>query len=197
MTMVVEQRELLRSFIARELRQRYKGSLLGWAWALIRPLVMLAIYGLVVGVFFGMAAVTPQFAVFLYSALIGWNYFSAILTGCVNTLPANAGLINKAAFQKELLLIAVVVVATLDLLIQGSVLLVGYAFYGSWPSPSAIPQLLTGFGILTLLGFGLGLLLAAANVYFRDIGYLVEVALQVGFWTIPIIYSASMVRTAL
>jgi ABC-2 type transport system permease protein len=192
-----EQRSLVRSFIARELRQRYKGSFLGWGWALVRPLVMLVVYGVAVGVFLGANKSIPQFAVYLYTGLVAWGYFSTIVTGSVTTLPENAGLINKAAFQKELLIVAAVVVAAIDLLIQTSVLIVGYFAYGAWPAVSTLWWLIPGFALATLLGLGLGLVLSAANVYFRDVGYFTEVALQVGFWLVPIIYSFSMVSSSL
>lgn len=194
---MIAQRELLRSFVARELRQRYKGSFLGWGWALIRPLVMLGVYGIAVGVFLGANKSIPQFAIYLYSGLIAWGYFSSIVTGCVSALPGNAGLINKAAFQKELLSVAVVAVAAIDLVIQASVLVLAYLAYGAWPSLASLAWVVPGFVVLTLLGLALGLLLSASNVYFRDVGYLTEVGLQVGFWAVPVLYAYSMVQSAL
>ena len=193
----ISQRQLLRSLIARELRQRYKGSFLGWGWALIRPLVLLAIYGLAVGVFLGAGASIPEFGVYLYVGLIAWIFFSSIVSGSVNALPANAALINKAAFRRELLIVAVLVVAVVDLLIQASVLVLGYLFYGAWPTLINFWWLLTGFSALTALAAGLGLLLSAINVRFRDVGYFVDVALQVGFWLVPILYSYAMVESVL
>lgn len=193
---IAAQRELLRSLIARELRQRYKGAVIGWGWALIRPLVMLAIYGLAVGLFLGAGKAIPEFAIYLYVGLIAWGYFSALVSGSIAALPSNSGLINKAAFRKELLIIAVLVVAIVDLVLQASVLLIGYLIYGSWPSLSELWWIIPGFVVLTLVGVGVGLLLGAVNVYFRDVGYLVDVALQVGFWLVPILYSYSMVRDA-
>lgn len=191
------QRELLRSLVVRELRQRYRGSLLGWGWALIRPLVMLAVYGVAVGIFLGAGDVIPQFGVYLYTGLIAWGYFSTIVSGCIAALPANAGLINKAAFQKELLIVAVVVVAMIDLVIQGSVLIIAYAIYGQWPGIDTLWWAFFALIALTVIGVGLGLFLSATNVYFRDIGYLTDVALQVGFWAAPIIYSFGMVKASL
>jgi ABC-2 type transport system permease protein len=158
---------------------------------------MLGVYGVAVGVFLGANKSIPQFAVYLYTGLVAWGYFSTIITGSISCLPQNAGLINKAAFQKELLIVAVLVVGAIDLLIQASVLVVGYAAYGAWPSLSMLWWLIPGFLLVTLLALGLGLVLSAANVYFRDVGYFTEVALQVGFWAVPIIYAYSMVSKAL
>lgn len=191
------QRELLRSLVARELRQRYKGSLFGWGWALVRPLVMLLVYGLAVGVFLGAGKAIPQFAIYLYTGLLAWTYFSTLIMGSISALPANSGLINKAAFRKELLVAAVLVVGVVDLIIQGSVLLLGYALYGAWPQLTMLWWVLPALGLITLAGLGMGLFLSAANVYFRDVGYLTDVSLQVGFWLVPIIYAYSMVQDAL
>ena len=191
------QRELLRSLVVRETRQRYKGTFLGWGWALIRPLVMLAVYGLVVGVFLGAGATIPEFAIYLYVGFIAWGYFSTLVSGSINALPGNSGLINKASFRRELLIVAVLAVALIDLLLQASVLVLGYLFYGAWPALNTLWWVIPGFAALTLFGIGLGLLLSALNVYFRDIGYLVDVALQVGFWLVPILYAYSMVESAL
>lgn len=194
---VISQRQLLRSLIARELRQRYKGSFLGWGWALIRPLVMLAIYGLAVGVFLGAGASIPEFGIYLYVGLIAWALFAAIVSGSINSLPSNTALISKAPFRRELLIVAVVAVAIVDFLLQAIVLTVGYLFYGAWPNLQSMWWFLAGFTALTVLATGLGLLLSALNVRFRDVGYFVDVALQVGFFLVPILYSYSMVQTAL
>ena len=194
---MVEQRELLRSLIARELRQRYKGSVLGWGWALVRPLVMLLVYGVAIGVFLGANASVPDFAIYLYSGLLGWTFFATILSGSVLSLPQNSDLISKAKFQKELLVIAVLVVALFDLLIQSSILLIGYVWMGDWPHWQNLHWLVWGILLLGVLGLALGLLLSAANVYFRDVGYLTEVLLQIGFWTVPIVYTYATVAKSL
>jgi ABC-2 type transport system permease protein len=191
------QRELLRSLVSRETRQRYKGTFLGWGWALIRPLVLLAIYGLAVGLFLGAGKTIPEFGVYLYIGLIAWAYFSTLVSGSIAALPNNSSLINKASFQRELLVIAVWIVALIDLGLQMLALIAGYLFYGTWPSLADLWWVIPGFGLLTLLGVGFGLLLSAVNVRFRDIGYFVDLGLQVGFWLIPILYSYAMVRDTL
>ena len=191
------QRELLQSLIVREMRKRYKGTFLGWGWALIRPLVMLAVYGIAVGVILGAGAQIPEFAVYLYVGLIAWAFFSTVISGSINSLPDNAALIGKASFRRELLIVAVVTVAVIDLLLQASVLVIAYWLYGSWPSMSTLWWVIPGLIVLVLVAVGIGLLLSALNVYFRDIGYLVDVALQVGFWSVPILYSYEMVASLL
>ena len=190
---VVAHRDLLRALIARELRSRYKGSTLGWAWALVRPLVMLLVYGLAVGVFLGAGRSIPQFMVFIYCGLIAWGLFAAIVTGSISSLVNNAQLIAKASFPRLLLPLAVTAAAVVDFALQASVLLVGYAIVGDLPSPAALLWVPPALVVLVLTALGVGLIVAAANVYVRDISFLTEVGLQVGFWMVPVVYSYGQV----
>lgn len=189
-------RELLLVLLGREFRTRYKGARLGWIWALIRPLVMFAVYSVAVGVFLGAGRAIPEFGIYLYIGLITWGFFAQIVTGSISALIANAELIKKSAFPRELLIVAVVLVALIDLLIQGSILLIGYAVYGSFPSLGGLIWLLPALLITILFGTALGLWLAPLNARVRDIGFVTDVGLQVGFWLTPILYSYSMVENA-
>ena len=185
--------ELLWVLISRDLRGRYRGSYLGWAWALVRPLVMLAIYGLIVGVVLGAARSIPDFMIFMFVGLIAWNLFASIINGSISSLMTSASLISKASFPRILLPIAALVVALVDALFQVAVLILAYAIVGSWPSLQGFIYLLPSFVVLISFGLGLGLILAAANVYVRDVNFLTDVALQVGFWLCPILYSYGLI----
>lgn len=186
-------RELLRAFTVRELRVRYKGSTLGWAWALVRPLVMLAIYGLAVGVFLGAGRATPQFMIFIYCGLLAWGLFSTIVLGAISSVVANGTLLSRASFPRLLLPLSILAAALVDFLLQASVLLVAYAAFRDVPSPSALLWLPPALLLLVVLALALGLLLAAFNVYLRDVGFLVDISLQVGFWLTPVLYSYGQV----
>lgn len=193
LTEILEQRELLFALVRREIRQRYKGSFLGWGWALIRPIVMLAIYGLAIGVFLGANRSLPQYALYVYSGLILFGLFAAIVSGCISVIPANAGLIKKASFRRELLFVPVAVVALLDFMLQSTILIIGYWVYGEWPTLAHLLWLLPSVVLIVLLALALGMLLAASNVRYRDVGYLVDIAIQVFFWLVPIVYTLEMV----
>lgn len=186
-------REVLRAFVARELRSRYKGASLGWAWALVRPLVMLLIYGLAVGIFLGAGRAIPQFMIFIYTGLLAWNLFSALVQGCINSVIANGPLLTRASFPRLLLPLSVVLAALVDFVLQASVLTIGYLIFSDWPELRALLWLPPAFLVLVLTGLGVGLILAAVNVYVRDIGFLTDVALQVGFWLTPILYAYGQV----
>jgi ABC-2 type transport system permease protein len=190
---VLEHRELLRAFISRELRARYKGAAFGWAWALVRPLVMLLIYGLAVGVFLGAGRATPQFMIFIYSGLLAWTLFSTIVMGCINAVIGNGALLTRARFPRLLLPLSVLASALVDFVLQASVLLVGYALFRDLPRTVDLLWLPAALAVLLLFALGVGLILAAVNVYVRDIAFLTDVGLQVGFWLVPIIYSYGQV----
>lgn len=185
--------ELLWVLVSRELQGRYRGSYLGWLWALVRPLVMLAIYGLIVGVILGAAQSIPDFMIFIFVGLIAWNFFSAIVNGSIASVMTNASLISKANFPRILLPVAALLVALVDTLFQIAVLILGYALIGSWPALAGLPYLIPALLGLIFFAAGLGLILAAVNVYVRDVSFLTDVALQVGFWLCPILYSYGLV----
>lgn len=188
--------ELLLALVQRELRSRYRGSYLGWAWALAKPLVMLLVYGLVVGIFLGAAQSIPEFMLFVFSGLIAWNLFATIVTGSISSLTASGSLITKHRFPTALVPVAVLGVALVDALIQGAVLAFGYVLVGDWPSASGLFYLAPSLIGILLFGLSLGLLLSALNIYVRDTGFLTDVALQVGFWLCPILYSYGFVVQA-
>lgn len=185
--------ELLQSLVLKEFRVKYRGSYLGWVWALIRPLVMLGVYGLIIGVVLGAAQSIPDFMIFIFVGLLAWNLFSSIVTGSIASVTANASLIAKADFPRILLPLAALLVALIDAMFQFSVLVLAYALIGSWPSLEGLTFLVPSFVGLVLFAVGLGLVLAAANVYARDVGFLTEVSLQVGFWLCPILYSYGLI----
>lgn len=190
---VYEHRELLRALIARDLRSRYKGSRLGWVWALVRPLVMLFIYGIAVGVFLGAGRVIPDFMIFIYSGLLAWTLFAAIVMGSITSVIANGPLLTRASFPPILLPLSVLAAALVDFALQASVLTIGYLVVDDWPAAIDLLWLPRALIVLILLGLGTGLALAAINVYVRDISFLTDVGLQVGFWMVPIIYSYGQV----
>jgi ABC-2 type transport system permease protein len=186
-------RELLRAFTSRELRSRYKGSTLGWAWALVRPLVMLLIYGLAIGVFLGAGRAIPQFMVYIYVGLLAWGLFSVIVMGSINSVVANGTLLSRASFPRLLLPLSVLLAALVDFVLQASVLLVGYLVFRDLPSAVDLLWFPPALFVLILTGLGVGLFFAAVNVYVRDVAFLVDISLQVGFWLTPILYSYGQV----
>ena len=189
--------ELFQALIMRELRTRYRGSYLGWLWALAKPLVMLLIYALIIGVFLGAARSIPNFMIFIFVGLICWNLFTAIVTGSILSVTSSSSLIAKVNFPRILLPLASIVVALVDTAIQFGVLIIGFIIVGAWPSLSGLAYLVPSLAVVLLFGLAAGLVLSAMNVYVRDVGFMTEIALQVGFWLCPILYSYAFVVDAI
>jgi ABC-2 type transport system permease protein len=187
---VVRYHELLTNLVRKELKVKYKDSVLGFLWSLLRPMFLLAVYYLVIGKFLGSGI--PYFVVYLFSGLVAWDLFLAVLSGCTTSIVNNAGLVKKVYFPREILPLAVVGAAMVHFLLQLLVLFVSlilfrYDFVG--PSLLWLPL---AFVALSVFMTALGLLLASANVYLRDTQHLLEVVLLFWFWITPIVYPINL-----
>jgi ABC-2 type transport system permease protein len=194
---VYQYRELLGQLVRKELKVKYKDSVLGFLWTFIRPLLQLFVYSVVIGVFLGSSKSIPAFGIYIYVGLLAWTLFTEILGGCTGSIVNNGGLVKKVYFPRELFPLSVVFASLINFVLQCSVLLVAYAFAQSGPAWSQMGLLPLALLVLLLFGMALGLLLAASNVFLRDIQYLVEVGLLLWFWMTPIIYDWTKVRDVL
>ena len=185
-------RGLLAELVRRDLSARYRGSRLGILWSLFNPLVYMIVYSIVFSQFMRFPIQGAAYPVFLLSGLLAWNFFSQALTASVNSILGNASVVKKVAFPWVLLTLSAVLAAFINYLIS-LVLLVPVVLI--FKAPLGVPLLTLPLLVLITfaLTLGLGLLVAAGNVYFRDIEYLLNIVLQVGFFLTPIIYSLDLV----
>lgn len=190
-------RELLGNLTKRELKVKYKDSVLGMFWTLIRPLLQLLVYSVAIGVFLGSGKAIPQFGIYLFTGLLIWGIFTDILGGATGSIVGNGGLIKKVYFPREIFPLSVVGSAVVTGMIQSVVLLAAYMFTGSWPRLQNLPLVPLAVLVVVLFGTALGLMLAAANVYLRDVQWLVEVGLLLWFWMTPIVYDWTKVHSTL
>jgi ABC-2 type transport system permease protein len=185
-------RELLSQLVRKELKVKYKDSALGFLWSLLRPMLQLAVYYVAIGEFLG--AGLPDFAVFLFCGLLAWSLFTDVLGGSTGSIVGNAGLVKKVYFPREVLPLAVVGAALVNFVLQLGVLVGALVLFGhpppGWADVSLLPLALLA---LVLFMSAAGLLLAAANVYLRDVQHLLEVALLLWFWMTPIVYPVQTV----
>jgi ABC-2 type transport system permease protein len=182
-------RQLLGLLTKRELKSRYKDSAGGFLWSLAKPLTQLFIYYLVIGQFLGAARNIENFAVYIFAGLTVYTLFSEIVGSGTGSIIANSGLVKKVYLPREIFPLAAVGSALFNFLVQFVILIVAATVIGTL---SFGPQLLFGVASLVLIliwGTAVGILLAALNVYLRDIQYLVEVALLLFMWASPILYS--------
>ncbi len=188
---VWEFRELLGNLVRRELKVRYKDSVLGFLWTLLNPLLYLAVFSVVFGVILKGAA--PRYGLLLLSGLLVWNLFSVGLSSAASSIVSNGPLVQKVWFPREILPLAAVGASFISFCFQMIVLLAGLAAFGHVPKFSMLWLLVPALLITMMLATGLGLLLGAYNVYYRDTMHFLELGLLAWFWFSPIVYTFDFV----
>jgi ABC-2 type transport system permease protein len=199
---LAESKELFANLTLRELRGKYKRSVLGWTWSLLNPLATMVIFTVVFR-FFLKVQVAPGrpsglhvFAIFLLCGLLPWNFLSNGISGGMGALIGNSNLIKKVFFPRELLVASTIASWVVSFLLEMAVLAVVLLVAGNMVLPWLVPAL--GLVLVqTLFVVGLGLMFSVVNVYFRDVQYLVGIVLQIWFYATPIVYPISVVRDAL
>jgi len=200
LTEVAASRELLWNLTLRELRGKYKRSALGWSWSLVNPLVTMALFTVVFGVFLrtqpgrGDPSGLDVFALWLLCGLLPWNFLANTLNGGASALVGNSNLIKKVWFPRETLVGAVTGANLVTLLIELGVLAVALTVAGNRTAPLWLPMAALVTALLVLFVLGLALALSVLNVYFRDTQHFLGIALQVWFYASPIVYPASYVE---
>jgi len=183
---IVAYRELLVGMTRKELKIKYKNSILGFAWSLLNPLLYLVVFYIAFVKILGSGV--PEFPIFLLSGLLVWNLFSTGLGAACSSVVANAGLVKKVAFPREILPLAAVGSMLVHFFLQSLVLFAVIAILWrpvAWEYVALLPLALVA---LLLLTGALGILLSATNVYLRDTQHFLELALLAWFWVTPIVY---------
>ena len=190
--------ELLNNLVLRELRGRYKRSVLGWAWSLINPLATVVIYWLVFSTFLkvepprGDPSGLKSFVLFLVCGLLPFRFFSESIASAVDSLLSNGNLVKKVYFPRELVVVSAVASLLVTFLIELGVLMVLLLIFGNMVLPW-IPLLLVIVVLEAVLLLGITLILAPLNVYLRDVKHFVAIALQLLFYSAPIVYPLRLV----
>ena len=187
-----EYRELLYFLTWRDIKVRYKQTVLGAAWAIIQPFFMMVVFSL----FFGYLAKVPSdgipYPIFAYCALLPWQLFAHALTESSNSLVANERLITKVYFPRLVVPISAVLGGLLDFAIAFVILLLMMAYYGVRPTWAIVT--LPAFLLLAMLtALGVGLWLSALNVKYRDVRYTISFLIQFWLFATPVAYSSSLV----
>lgn len=179
-------RELLRNLVRKELKVKYKNSVLGFVWTLLNPALYLVVFTIVFQELLPNGV--DDFAVFFLSGLLAWTLFSSSLGGACSSIVSNASLVQKVWFPREILPIAAIGAALMHFFFQATVLLSALVIFQRSPDWEMLPLVL--LALLTTLVFtaGLGLLLAGWNVYLRDVQHLLELALLAWFWLSAVVY---------
>jgi ABC-2 type transport system permease protein len=192
----VVRRELLTGLVRKDLKVKYQGSVLGFAWSLANPLLTLAVYSFVFGLV--LKAGIPAFGFYLMSGLLLWNAFATAVGSACAAVVANAGLVKKVPFPLGVLPLSSVAFAIVHYVLQLFVLVVVMIAFGEWRHWDAgllllPPALLVALTFMIAISF----LVAALNVRYRDTQHIVDVVLLAGMWLNPIVYSATQLRARL
>jgi len=185
-------RELLISLTQREIKVRYKQTLLGMAWAILQPLSLMIIFTLVFSVFLKIKAGDVPYPLFAYSALVPWTFFSTSLSFGALAVVNNSNLVTKVYFPKEILPFASLGAAFLDFLIAGMIFFILILIYRV-PLTANFIFVLPIIGLLLIFTAALILTASALNVIWRDVKFVVPLLVQVWMFITPIIYPVSQV----
>ncbi|HUZ89874.1 MAG TPA: ABC transporter permease [Candidatus Acidoferrales bacterium] len=185
-------RGLVMNLAIRDLKLKYKGSVLGVLWSVLNPLLMMAIYTVVFSLFLR-AVILPDYWALVLAGILTWVFFSTALTAASVSFTHNANLINKVAFPYESLPIATVIANFVNFLIMEVILLVVLVLaqsvlhrqVGLRPPAVLLPVILAA---ILACGLGLSLFLATLTVYFRDVEHLVGIGLSALFYVTPVLY---------
>ena len=189
---VWEYRELLYFLVWRDLKVRYKQTLLGVAWIVLQPVISMIVFSLLFGGLLKVPSGGVPYPIFAYAALLPWNYFAGSLSRSSTSLVGSAHLITKVYFPRLIIPISGVLSGLVDFAIAFLVLAGLMVFYGVAPTPALVwlPAFLL-LAMVTALGFGLWL--SALNVRYRDVNYLVPFLAQIWMYLTPMIYGSTLI----
>lgn len=187
-----EYRELLQSFVVRDVKIRYKQTALGFAWAIIQPVFMMVIFTF----FFGGLARVPSdgvpYPLFSLAALIPWTLFAEGLTRSTSSMVSNANIMTKVYFPRLIMPISSILSPLVDFAIAFIILVFMIIYFGFFPTNAIV--LLPAFILLAILtSLAIGLWLSALNVKYRDFQYTVPFLIQLGLFASPVVYSSSII----
>jgi lipopolysaccharide transport system permease protein len=178
------------------IKVRYKQSRLGILWAIIQPLSMMLVFTLMFTLLRAEPSGEIPFPLFAYSALIPWTMFSSGLTNTATALTSHAALLTKVYFPREILPLTYIVAAFVDMMLASTVLIALMMWFGV-PLTGTALWAVPAIALLTALLVGLGLLLAALHVRYRDVGLAMPVLVQVWLFATPVLYPLAAVKATL
>jgi lipopolysaccharide transport system permease protein len=180
-------RELLRSLALKEVRVRYKQSVLGTGWAVLQPFALMVVFTAVFSRFLQVPSEGVPYPVFSYTALVPWTFFASSLAFAVPSIVGNMSLVNKIYFPREIFPLAAIGACLVDFSIAATIVGVLMAWYKvgvSW-TLLLVPMLVI---LQVMVAVGVSLIASAINVFFRDIRFIIPLATQVWMYVSPVVY---------
>lgn len=186
-----EYRQMVFSLVKRDLRGRYKGSVLGFLWTFINPLLQLLVYTLVFSVI--MRSNIEKYYIFLFVALVPWIFFSTAVQGGSTSVVNSADLVKKIYFPREVLPISCVTSAFVNMILSFLVVFAVLLVTGYGMNPIALLYMPVVMIVEFIFSIGIALLVAGLTVYFRDLAYILGIVTMAWQFLTPVMYSAEMV----
>jgi lipopolysaccharide transport system permease protein len=187
-------RELLYFLIWRDVKVRYKQTVIGAAWAVIQPFMTMVVFTIFLGSLTKVPSDGLPYPVFFYSALLPWTYFAQALTSTTNSMLENQHLITRIYFPRMILPLTAALTGVVDFAIALSVLFLMLVWYGLMPS-LAVLFIPFFFLLAVVTALGVGLWLAALNAMYRDVRYTLPFLVQLWMFASPVVYPSSLVPT--
>ncbi len=184
-------RELTAELTKREIKARYKQSILGYAWVILNPLFQMLVMAFVFSKFISMATLGVPYAIFLYTGLLPWTLFSNSLFASVNSLVSNASLITKIYFPRETFVVSTILAKIIDFLLASTVFVLFLFIYKVQVNLNVL-WVFPIFFIQQIFTYALSLLFAALNLFYRDIQYLITLILLLWMYLTPVIYPTEL-----
>lgn len=188
---IYQYRFMIQSLVNSDLHGRYKGSVLGFLWTFINPLLQLLVYSIIFSIILRMGI--ENYSLFLFVALIPWIFFASSIQSGSSCIINNANLVNKIYFPREVLPISVVNSAFINMLYSFIIVIAAVIFYGTdnvYENYIYLPFL---FAIEYLIVLGITLIVSAVTVYFRDLSHILSILLMMWQFLTPILYPVTMV----
>lgn len=183
--------ELIKHLALREIKARYKQSFLGIFWVVLNPLLQMIILSFIFSQIIRTDSLGIPYPLYLYTGLLPWNFFSITLASSLGVLVDNAPLLKKIYFPREILVGSVIIAKLIDFLLSCFIFLL-LMFWFKVPFNLVMTLFIPIFIIQCIFMFGLGLLLSALNLLYRDIQYLFTLILTLWFYLTPIIYAPEL-----
>lgn len=190
--LLIRYRELLASWTSREIRARYRQSVLGFGWALVQPVFQMVVISVIFGSFVRMPSEGIPYPIFVYTALLPWTLFAGSISSAVPSILYNMHLVTKIYFPREILPLSAILTRLVDFVIASLVFVALMVWYRIPVHVTLlfVPLLLA---IQIALALGVSLLGAAISVFLRDISFAIPLGMQLWMYATPVIYPLSLV----
>lgn len=191
---LVRYRELLYFFTWRDIKVKYKQTILGFLWAILQPLIMMLVFTFFFGYTFNIPSENIPYPIFVYSGVMLWGIFSSGISNSSQSMIANANIIKKIYFPRLAIPISTILVALFDFLMAFVVYIFLLIYYDYSLSSSAFIFLPFSVLITLMATFGIGVFISALNVKYRDFRYIIPFLLQLLFFLTPVLYPVSVIK---